>query len=471
MAQEVTVNFDRGGTAVRAANQMIPYEQAKFNALYHTIDLAVSGGRGGRGGNGGGNNTDTDNSVSRDRRNALLKGLLGSALMALLVALLGRTIAKLKGETDKDMIEAREKLSTYRKNNYWNIYIGDDKFFELKKEPMLNAPLNAIESLIDYYVLDQGDALDTLAEDLFDAILPVNPYHPINDTIGSVSGLGTIYNLARNQDFKNTPIVSDAYKYRKGGKAAQYKESTSEIWKTMGRALNQSPIRLQYAFEDMFSFWGQTIDRATSDSVSSVPDALKGIASGFGNTFVADATYSTDIINDFYDQKDKYQSYPEGDVTGAYGYYKYSKIADLYSDLNKLTKNAGDGDLSREMRGTTNTLIQAVNKSGMTEMDDAVIAVAEATNTDIKDIAPYVVYKDHVTVDGTQYNLDYQDMVTYYTQANKMFENAYGQILASGYDDATTAKILVDTRKEINKALETYWKQVLVDRANGIPTP
>lgn len=461
MSQEVTVNFDRGGSYVKGINQYVPYRQAAFNAFYHTADLFASGGRGGRGGNGGGNNT--NDSVSRNRRNAITKWIMLGIASALLTALLSYLIAnKIKGESKEKILEEREKLSKYRKMNYWNIYIGDGKFLELRKETMLNAPLNTIERLVDYYVLDQGDALDGLAGDLVDAILPVDVLHPISDIVGGTSGLGTIYNLARNKDFKDTPIEPEWMERQNIPYRDRYSDTTSEVWKKLGEILNQSPIKMQYAIEDNFAFWGQTFDRATSKSGD--------VWAGFNNSFIADNVYSTDIINTFYNQKEKYDSPKKGEdeLETDYGSWKYQQIAGMYSDLNKFYKNENDSDYARMMRSTTNNLILQVNRAGMTDLDKAVIETIRGNTTEIKDVCPYITPPDHYTEQKVQFDMGYEDKVTYYLQEQEMFKEGYAQILQSGYDNATTSAMLVAYHKEVNKQLDAYWKQLLIDRAvNG----
>lgn len=489
MSQEVTVNFDRGGNAVKAINQWIPYRQAAANSLYHMIDLFSTGGSGGR--------NISKAEAARNRKNFIIKWIGSQAFMAALTALLSYGIARMfKKETKEQVYEARANLSKYRKNNYWNIYVGDGKFIEIRKETMLNTPINVIERLIEYSMLEQGDALDGMAQGLVDAWLPLDIFDPLGDIAGSTSVVGTVYDLVSNKDFKGTPIVSS--RYQNLPKAEQYSDSTSEIWKGVanvltalpGNVFDASPIQLQYAFEDNFGFYAQAIDRATSRSggaKNTDGNILKRAGSGALNagkafvegTFTADSVYSTDILNTFYDQKDAYDKgkagynanpnskrYGTEDVLGA---YKYGKVADLYSDLNKFVRAENDDDLSREMRKRVNALIAGVNKEGISDLDQAVIDLAESTGVDVTDIAPYVVFKDHVTAkvnkQNQRFDLSFDDMIAYYTQARKGIEDEYKRILQSGYDDATTAEMLATARKEKNKECEDYWKSLFVERA------
>lgn len=471
-AQEVTVNFARGGRVVKQINQYIPFFQAGFNALAHNYDLFVNGGDGGGGRNGNnGFGLDLSPEGKRRRRRAWIKWFLTTGLLAMLTWLYNYVIApKITGESEEEVKQSYDNLSNYNKNAFYNMYIGDDKFIRIKKTQDMSVPATIVERMAEYYVLGQKDSLNGLADFVFDNILPANP-HSVGDVLSDVSGIGTFVDLYRNEDFKGSPILSSRYQYLP--KEEQYKENTSQVWIALGRAIGQSPIQLQYAAEDNFGWAARLIDNLTP---------YNGERSlGIKNKLVVDSVYSTDTINNFYDQKDYYDKaskaykanpnskrYSLEDVLGA---YKYSKIADLYSDLNNRTRDERDNDLSREMRRRTNALIQTVNEDGISEIDRAVIDLAETTGTDIGDIAPYLVTPDHISVKVDKKNvsldMDYDDMYTYYTQAQTAFENVYGRIIQAGYDDATTAALMVEARKVINKELRDTWGRTLLRRKMG----
>ena len=468
-AQEITVNFARGGRIVKQINQYIPFFMAGFNAIGHNYNLFVNGGDGGggrNGNNGFGLNLSPEGKSRRHR--AWAKWFLTTGLLALLTWLYNYVIApKVTGESEEEVKQSYDNLSNYNKNAFYNIYIGDDKFIRIKKTQDMSVPATIVERMAEYYVLDQKDSLNGLADFVFDNILPTNP-HSVGDVLSEVSLVGTFVDLYRNEDFKGSPIVSTRYQYLP--KEEQFKENTSEIWIAVGQAIGQSPIQLQYAAEDNFGWAARLADNLTP---------YNGERSlGIVNKLVSDSVYSTDTINNFYDQKDYYDKaakafkanpnsnrYSLEDVLGA---YKYSKIADLYSDLNNRTRDEGDNDLSREMRRRTNALILTVNNNSITDIDRAVVDIAKSTGTEITDIAPYIVTPDHISVKvdkkNVSFDMDYDDMVTYFTQAQTAFERAYGQIIQSGYDDATTAALMVEARKVINKELRDTWGHTLLER-------
>lgn len=478
-AQEVTVNFARGGRIVKQINQYIPFFMAGFNAIGHTYDLFVNGGDGGggrNGNNGYGLNLTPEGKARRHK--AWIKWFLTTAMLALFTWLYNYLIApKVTGESEQKVKEESDNLSNYNKNAFYNLYIGDGKFVRIKKTPDMAIPATIVERMTEYYVLDQKDSMNGLADFVFDNVLPVNPFNGDNiidgalSVVGEVSLIGTAVDLARNKDFKGTPILSSRYQYLP--KEEQFKENTSTVWIGLGKALGTSPIQLQYAAEDNFGWAARLIDNLTP---------YNGERSlGIKNKLVTDSVYSTDIINNFYDQKDVYEkaskAYKANPNSGRYsvedvlGAYKYGKVADLYSDLNRFTRDEGNNDLSREMRAKTNALIQTVNEEGISDLDRAVIDIAESTKTEITDIAPYIVTPDHITIkvnkQSVELPLDYDDMYAYYTQAQTAFENVYGNIIQSGYDDSTTAQLLVEARKVINKEMRDTWAKNLLAERTG----
>jgi hypothetical protein len=306
-----------------------------------------------------------------------------------------------------------------------------------------------------------------------DQILPVNPFGGedfvdcVEKAFSEVTLLGTVVDLARNKDFKGSPIVSKSYEYKES--EDQIKPTTSNIWVSVGKAIHASPIQLQYIAEDNFGWAARLVDSLTQ---------VNGERSlGISNKLISDSVYSTDIINDLYDTRDefearkkKYAEHPDSDKYSnedVLGYYKFSKATDLYSDLNARIRAEGNNDIARDMKIQTNAFVDTINKTGMTDLDRAVADIAESAGVEITDISPYIVTVDHIKTNGVEYPMTFDDMILYYTQAQTAFENAYGQILQSGYDDATSAAMMVQARKYIDSEMKKAWKTKLIARATA----
>ncbi|MBR4896307.1 MAG: hypothetical protein IKZ41_07760, partial [Clostridia bacterium] len=368
-AQEITVNFARGGRIVKRINQYIPFFQAGFSALAHDYDLFVNGGDGGGGRNGNnGFGLDVSPEGKRRRTKALLKWFLTTAFLAFMTWLINFLISpKITGESEEEVMQHWDDLSNWNKNAYYNVYLGDGKFFRIKKTQDMAIPATILEHMIEYAVLNQKDSLNGMANYVMDNVLSIN-LNPI-DVLSDVTLIGPVINILRNEDFKGTPIVPKSLEYKKD-KPQQYTDSTSTLAIGLGEILDASPVQLQYLGESYFGWVARLANNLTP---------LNGERSlGLKTKLIADSAYSTDIINNFYTQKEAYDAGADRDPNSrrfsqadVYGAYKYGRIAALYSDLNRMTREEGDNDLSRDMRVRSNALIQTVNEDGLNDLDRA----------------------------------------------------------------------------------------------------
>lgn len=471
-AQEITVNFARGGKIVKRINQYIPFFQAGFSALAHDYDLFVNGGDGGGGRNGGnGFGMDLSAEGKRRRAKAWMKWFLTTALLALLAWLFNWLISpKLTGESEEEVMQHWDDLSNYNKNAYYNLYVGNGRFIRWKKTQDMAIGASIVERMFEYTVLDQKDSLNGMGDYVFDNVLSIS-LNPM-DVLSDVSLIGPIVSLARKQDFKGTPIVPK--KLENADAPEQYNDNTSTIAIALGQIFNASPIELQYLGESYFGWAARLVNNLTP---------YNGERSlGIGNKLVADSAYSTDIINNFYNQKEAYDKRADGykrnptseryALEDVYGAYKYDKVSKLYSKLNTMTRDEPDNDISRDMKIQTNALIQTVNEDGINELDRAVIDLAERTGlTDLTSIAPYIIVPDKLSVGSgankVELPLEYDDMVLYYNQSQAAFEEVYSRIMQSGYSDEMIAQAMAQAKTAINNGLSEAWKQRLVARKMG----
>ena len=211
---------------------------------------------------------------------------------------------------------------------------------------------------------------------------------------------------------------------------------------------------------------GDFILNLTKSGGTSVKDVLDLNDRLVPNVLMTDNVYSTDAVSIFYETKDKYDtnkaSYKttsgENDKYTAYdvyGSYKYGKIADLYSSVNKLIKTDTNEQSSRDTRSVLNDLIRSVNNTESTDIDKAVSELAERTGTEVSDIAPYIVVPTSLKdAQKNEYSLDAYDMMEYYTESQILFQVWYQKVLDSGYDDAVIADALASLKKEIKRQMD-----------------
>lgn len=449
-AQNITVNFQQGGSYSKAVGRFIPFFNASMTSLYQNIRRL--------------NPTDKDKRV-------LIKWLgMNLLLPALVIAF--NEMMKLVLDDDDDPDEAYSRLSAYNKNANWNFYIGDGQFVRIPKERSLMVPASLLSATYEYYATENPEAFYNYGEYILDSFLPPGP--------ADATLVGSLLDLATNKTFTGAPIVPTAYTYR--AKPEQYNERTSELAISLGSALGLSPMQIDYLIDDNLGFVGDLILNLTKQGGAAAKDILdltdtskKSILGGISvpSVVMRDSTYSTDIVSIFYDTKENYDKNAASyKATGGqndrysfydtYGKYKYGKVADLYSDVNKLIKSDKNSESSRETRWALNTIIKSVNETEKTQLDEDVAKLAYETGSSMQEIAPYIVVPESIkSKDKKVYSLDAYDMMNYYTESQALFEIRYKQILSAGYDADSTAAALKEMKKEIKAQMDERYLEKL----------
>jgi hypothetical protein len=436
MSQEISVNFARGGKIVKEIDKFIPYFRASVNSMYHLFDVLTKGSK-------------------KELASRWTKFVGLNAVMALMNLTWQFISPYLFGEDEDEVDEAYETLSNYNKNAYWCYYTGDGKFFRIAKPKDMTVPATVIQRMVECYALGDVNALYGLGGYVLDSLCP-----PTEAMI-----FGTALDLAKNETFTGAPIVPQAYQNL--APALQYSGSTSKASTALGGLLNVSPMKLDYILTDNTGYVGQLITNLLRNDGK--------VNLGFLNKFSVDSVYSTDEANIFYDRKEKYdtgaasykatfgenEKYSSSDV---YGSYKYAKIASTYSSLNKFMKAEGNKNLSRSMKSSMNDFLKAVNDNPTTELDKAVMDIAETTGAVISDIAPYVVIPDTVTYQSNGYkekfDLSFDEMLQYYTESQIILNSWYTDILESGYSDEEMAEAMKSTKNEVAKQMRDRWEEI-----------
>ena len=449
-AQNITVNFQQGGSYSKAVGRFIPFFNASMTSLYQNIRRL--------------NPTDKDKRV-------LIKWLgMNLLLPALVIAF--NEMMKLVLDDDDDPDEAYSRLSAYNKNANWNFYIGDGQFVRIPKERSLMVPASLLSATYEYYAMENPEAFYNYGKYILDSFLPPGP--------ADATLVGSLLDLATNKTFTGAPIVPTAYTYR--AKPEQYNERTSELAISLGSALGLSPMQIDYLIDDNLGFVGDLILNLTKQGGAAAKDILdltdtskKTILGGISvpSVVMRDSTYSTDIVSIFYDTKENYDKNAASyKATGGqndrysfydtYGKYKYGKVADLYSDVNKLIKSDKNSESSRETRWALNTIIKSVNETEKTQLDEDVAKLAYETGSSMQEIAPYIVVPESIkSKDKKVYSLDAYDMMNYYTESQALFEIRYKQILSAGYDADSTAAALKEMKKEIKAQMDERYLEKL----------
>ena len=431
-SQEVTVNFARGGSVVKDIDKVIPYFRASINSMYHLVEVLTTG--------------DKKTKATRWAK------FVGVNTIPAVIALAWRAVsAAVFGEDEDEVEEAYQTLSAYNKNAYWCFYVGNGEFFRVAKPKDMTVLSTVWERLVEYGFMGEEDALYGLGGYIVDSLCPP----------AEITFIGTAIDLAKNETYTGAPIVPQTYE--KLAPEQQYKEDTSKLSVFFG----VSPMKLDYILEDNTGFVGQLITNLLRVDGE--------INLGFTNKFIVDSVYSTDVASIFYDTKEKYDtnaaSYKHTlgkddrySISDVYGSYKYDKIASTYSDLNKWMKAEKNADTSREMKSKMNAFVDAVNRTEMSDLDRAVLNIAEVSGVDINDIAPYVVVPDKVTYNKNKYkeqfDLTFDEILTYYAESQAILNAWYLEILESGYSEEMMAEAMTEIKKEVGSQMRDRWEEI-----------
>lgn len=320
-ADDITTNFKRRGAGAtsKVVDKVILFNNAGKQGIDKTFRTLL-------------------NKNPKERAKTIAKWVVH----ALLFGIMGYVYNKIVDE------EGYENLSSYKKNNFYNIAIGDGKFISIPK-----ARENAIFDSLVERVLDimggKDDAFYQFGEYLTLHLLPnmipgtLNPVNALHDVLGNTI-IGGFTDIGFNKDFKGTPIESKRDEYLPAKE--RYTENTSMPAYLLGQTkiagkLNLSPKKIDHLISSYTGIVGQV-----NKALFSKNSKMRDYSIGLRNKFISDSNYSTDVLNKVYDNKDKAKLAFEYDMTAKKGmeYEKNAVMADYISEMNKAIKALPDDD-------------------------------------------------------------------------------------------------------------------------------
>lgn len=393
---DITVNFRRGGVNSRTLNKFVPF----FNAGVQGLDKFarwISAA-----------DAPTDKRVKT--AGGRFTGWL--AVSGVLAAL----AYGLNGGDDKKKEYAQ--LSTYTKNAYWCIPMGDGKYFCIPKPRELAVMSSFMEATLERFGHEDQHAYDGFYSYFADNCLP----NVLNDiaqgdaagAVGSLGVLGVASYMIANRDFLGRPIVSNSLSRLE--QKDQYTSRTSKVAYWLGKSLNKSPIMIDYFFQNTLGGWWK-VQRALMPVGSENIDYTLGV----GNTYVKDNEYSTDLINRLYDAYGKAQKQSNsnpGDMESTITEKWYSNIADFYSAYNKLSKDDYSDGASRVTRQTVLEMVSEFEKNMENGYRNSAQRIVEnycstAGDTSVMPSSMPTAIKDD---DGYEHQLTASEYVRYQTE-------------------------------------------------------
>jgi len=338
---EITTNFRRSGLVGRDINKVAPFFNASVQGLDRFARWIVA-----------------EDIPKEGRKKAIAGRWSAYILTGIILAAIQVLSARQRDE------EGYERLSAYAKNSFWNIPLGNNNFFAIPKPREIAAFSSTMERVIETYLMNNPDAFKGFDDYLINQFMPpiasgivqAGTSFVQGDSAGASEGvssfmsdfgiLGTFAGMVANKDFRGVPIVSQSMQRLEP--RAQFDNRTSMIAKAVGDALNISPKMIDY-------FLNSTLGGIQKVNVALFPvgAANRDKTLGVKNTYLKNSLYSTDVINDFYDAKDKADKLKSTYADDAE--YKimandYDDMATFYSRYNKLSKNGADTQANLRVR-------------------------------------------------------------------------------------------------------------------------
>lgn len=444
-ADDITTNFKRRGSGVTAkfANGVFRFNNAALQGLDKTARTI----------------TDAD---GKRKLQITAKWLTESILIALLLNFFNR-------ERDE---EGYENLSSYVKNNFYNISIGDGKFISLPKARENGVINSLVERTIDT-LCGEDDAFYDFGGYLASMLLP--PMLPstvkldeiVPDMLNSTI-VGPISDIAYNRDFKGAPIESD---YEKDLVSSErYGEGTSKLAYALGQTklavnMDLSPKKIDHLLGS-FGFLS-----SANKARFPVNDSRKDAWLGLRDSFIKDSAYSTDVINKVYDNRDlakrdfDYEvSQNKATAESAIEYERTAVVSSYISGMNKAIKALPEDE---QRRGRA-YLVQTLNRWNYdnTESQTAMINNLDGVTLTDDDCILTDVPGSTLswTVKGTTYTYqmtpqEYHEYVTDYLQLAETYRNRQSS-KASNTDSYLSALLVTksEVKKVLNKKYQSKYK-------------
>ena len=347
-SQDVTTNFKRSGTWGKRINSVVLFSNASLQGVDKMIRNFTEAGY--------------LEGSSFDK-----KKVAGKITKAVVFSIVMTALQEFWNRHDDEAEEEYERLSEYIKNNYDVFYVGDGKFVKLPKEQNNSIPRVIMQRLFD---MSQGDEVNLreLGGYIWSQMMPGFIPNFISDdpsdwlhSILNSTPIGGIADVVYNRDYRGNEIVPT---YMKGPDFKKYNDYTN--WFAVKAAgllydvtgWDVSPMSIEHMIESYGNFYGtfttslhpykETEEKVQNSGFISGTRSVgwKNVlsATGAGQKYVADARYSTDILNNFYDDAKKAENELSRRDTGenAASNEKYLKMKNFMSSFNKLSKTGSE---------------------------------------------------------------------------------------------------------------------------------
>ena len=456
-AANITTDFSRGGVWSKKINRVVPFFNAGLQGLTKEYRYL----------------TGLDRKAGQSRVETSAKRLTHFALASIVLGSLEALAGTGFDPDDKEAKEAYSRLSTYQKNNSYCIYIGNGKFFTVRKPRELGILTSLTARLVEEELYDNENALYDFGGYSMDQLLPkiVDSLYLVPGGMGSTDGGNQFFGAAVNSlgwigsplgailniDYRGNPIVPANLE---GVEAwQQYNDKTSKLAQAAGKALGWSPMKIDYALKSLG--FVQTVQQnlfPVNRSQAANPLSLEGLSTTLG--FTKDSVYSQDITNRFYDARraitTKAKTYPDNKALQAEKAL-YDAQATFYSRASSLLSQASSKNdpNTRTAKVTMLQMLDQFMSDRQTEDTSATVEKLKALAVETGDmsILPKAV-ETSIRVGHQDIPLSYAEYFAYNTgYIAEYYQNA---------EDILTSDADAETKVAALKKLSTAAKKAAV---------
>lgn len=456
-AANITTDFSRGGVWSKKINRVVPFFNAGLQGLTKEYRYL----------------TGLDRKAGQSRVETAAKRLTHFALASIVLGSLEALAGTGFDPDDKEAEEAYSRLSTYQKNNSYCIYIGNGKFFTVRKPRELGILTSLTARLVEEELYDNENALYDFGGYSMDQLLPkiVDSLYLVPGGMGSTDGGNQFFGAAVNSlgwigsplgailniDYRGNPIVPANLE---GVEAwQQYNDKTSKLAQAAGKALGWSPMKIDYALKSLG--FVQTVQQnlfPVNGSQAANPLSLEGLSTTLG--FTKDSVYSQDITNRFYDARSalttKAKTYPDNKALQAEKAL-YDAQATFYSRASSLLSQASSKNdpNTRTAKVTMLQMLDQFMSDRQTEDTSATVEKLKALAVETGDmsILPKAV-ETSIRVGHQDIPLSYAEYFAYNTgYIAEYYQNA---------EDILTSDADAETKVSALKKLSTAAKKAAV---------
>ena len=454
-AMDITVNFRRSGEVGKSANSVIPF----FNASVQGIDKFVR-------------YFTAEDQTGEQRKKTIRTRLTGFIATSIIVAAIEYAINNYDDEHEKEY----EQLSNYTKNTNWLIPLGGGRFLAIPKSRELAVPSSLASRALESTVGKNDKAFDEFGEYFADNMLPPiiddvakffvgiptkgmnkSAEDLIANAVGSAGIIGVFANMRANSDFLGRPIISDYMKDNIEAKD-QYTRATSKAAFWIGQALDFSPMMIDY-------FGNQVLTNIWKPMKALMPIGEEYVDTTLGikNTYVKDNLYSTDVINNMYNEREESKRYANSHPEDGAAQVKKKMDADMakfYTEFNKLNNDNVNIEAKRAARQEVINIIGSYQNNDETGTFKNIKAVCEHFNDTA--LLPSVM-KSTVTDDNeTKHKLNDIQYIEYQTRYNNMYYEFVNSTLDTSEPmNKQRATILAAKKLAMDKATAETLKKVV----------